>query len=493
MLFAWTVGWPGILCGQGYRVRLDSRVRSATYRGVEFDSIVATDVVAGQVGGLLTPDGFAVRCRSGQVFCTYYRPGNNLRSQPLITTADVAIWGIGVPGVSFRTKQRFGVDLSDARVFNGSNPNLQMLSGFFDYTKPGLNLQLGRTHVTTRFGFTGFDGARLNKKTLGDVVDLDVYAGLGLARGIAVPINNSAVSPLDEFQPRKRHLVAGGSLGLVDGPAKLRMMYEREVDRGTDQLISERVGFSGSFNVLPQLIVRGGGDYDIAAGWFGSGEMTASVATRSLSGSLGLIRYRPHFDLWTIWGAFSPVPYHAANASISVRPLGDLEIHGRAEIYEFADDEADTPLSDFEEDGWRVGVGGRVNTTAITTVSLDYHAEFGPGASSQGLNGAVELRNGQGFSVTGAGGVLSRPLEFRFGDAKVWFYSLKADFELPSGAVLDISAGRYSETRRRPDAGEFDWNQWRVDAGLRLFFGSGIDERGLHPAILQVPVRGGGL
>ena len=63
---------------QGYRLRLDSRVQRASYRGVTADSILATQAVTGPTGGFETPDGFAVRCSTSSAYCFYFRPGPEL-------------------------------------------------------------------------------------------------------------------------------------------------------------------------------------------------------------------------------------------------------------------------------------------------------------------------------------------------------------------------------------------------------------------------------
>ena len=92
------------------------------------------------------------------------------------------------------------------------------------------------------------------------------------------------------------------------------------------------------------------------------------------------------------------------------------------------------------------------------------------------------------WSVVGHVSRLERPLEFRFNDARVWAYgaSLRA---VPSHRwQLSVSATRYDEARRRPDAAQFDWDQLRVSIGVTVFVSSGA-EPSIHPAILRIPTR----
>jgi hypothetical protein len=40
--------------------------------------------------------------------------------------------------------------------------------------------------------------------------------------------------------------------------------------------------------------------------------------TPRFSATIGARHYRPFFDLWTVWGVFSPVPYNGVSGSVSV-------------------------------------------------------------------------------------------------------------------------------------------------------------------------------
>src|SRR5215510_10398134 len=68
--------------GQGYRVRIDTRLQVVSFRGLTPDSIAAADTVPGPGGGPATPDGFAVLCGAGDAYCHFYRPGPILHGAP---------------------------------------------------------------------------------------------------------------------------------------------------------------------------------------------------------------------------------------------------------------------------------------------------------------------------------------------------------------------------------------------------------------------------
>ena len=101
----------GLAEAQGYRLRLDSRVQRVSYRGMTMDSIPVGEVVTGPTGGPRTPDNFAVRCPTGSAHCFYFRAGPELTGGPMVTTADLTLWGLGIPGLSVRLNGRLGLDL----------------------------------------------------------------------------------------------------------------------------------------------------------------------------------------------------------------------------------------------------------------------------------------------------------------------------------------------------------------------------------------------
>lgn len=474
---------------QGYRARLDTRFQSVAFRGVQLDSVPAADVVTGPDGGLFSPDGFAVQCLTGQPFCTFFRPGAELRAAPVTTTADVTVWGLGVPGLTARGKVRVGADLGDGARWPGTDPAVHLLEGYAEWASPVLTAHVGRTNVFTRFGFTGFDGAKVEVRPLADYVRLSAWGGWGLARGVALPVTSDALNPLDDFQPRDRQLVAGARLGWTVDRLDGSFTYQREVDPASDLFVSERIALEGTLTPFGGLVVSGGADYDLSFGYWGTAEGSIRYAHPSGIGRVrvGARRYRPHFDLWTIWGAFSPTPYRAVSGAAAVTPVRGLDLRGSAEVYEYDETGADTPLARFVDDGWRWAVGATVTRLERWTLTGEYHAEQGPGAGAIGFETAATYQFDETLAATARLGTLKRPLEFRVDDASVWVFGLRIDYHPVDQVRLNLELQQYDETRRRPDAARFEWNQFRLHAGMTLTLGSGADARSLHPAILAIP------
>ena len=177
------------------------------------DSIPVGDVVTGPTGGPRTPDNFAVRCPPGGAYCFYFRGGPELTGGPMVTTADLTLWGLGIPGVSVRVNGRLGLDLDGDETWPGTEPAVQMIEAYAEYAHRQFTVRGGRQLLVHRLGVTGFDGGRGIVRVGRSGVEVDGYAGLGLARATALTPTSPALDPLDEFQPQSRQILAGAALG----------------------------------------------------------------------------------------------------------------------------------------------------------------------------------------------------------------------------------------------------------------------------------------
>jgi hypothetical protein len=480
---------PGALRGQGYRLRFDTRFQAAAYRGVALDSIAVGDTIAGPGGGPYTPDGYAVNCVAGDAYCRFFRPGPAVHAAPVTATADLAAWGFGPSGLSIHATGRVAGDLSGGGTWPGTDAHVQLLEGYAEYAAERVTAQLGRQEVATRFGFTGFDGGRLALRPGPGGLEVTAYGGWGLARGIALPVTSPALNPLDDFQPVERQLVAGARAGWTSPWLDVRLDYLREVDPSTDYFVGERAGFDVTVRPGAGWSFAGGADYDLAAGWWGSAEAELGYAAPGgrWRAAAGVRRYRPHFDLWTIWGAFSPVPYRAAQASASVAATRWLRLRARGEVYAFDAADVSTPLVRYETEGWRFSWGATCAPAPGWTLDGGYHAEFGPGASSRGFEGGLTYAPRDRLVVTLQAATLDRPLEFRYDQSSLTLYGAGVMYRPSERVLVGLDASRYREDRTRPDAAAFSWDQARVNARIVLLFARGADLADLPPAVRRMP------
>lgn len=471
------------LLAQGYRLRLDGRFQAVGYRGIQLDSIPVTDTVTGPSGGPTTPDGFAVRCPSGAAHCLFFRAGAVQRGTPFVTTADASLWGFRVRGLSVHAAARAAVDFTGSDAWPGTEPAVQVLTAYAEYSVERLTARAGRQLNSNRLGTIGFDGASISVRDGRHGLDASVYGGWGLARGAPLPVTSPALNPIEDFQPGRRQLLLGAEAGWSGRIGDIRGEYLREVDPASDYFVSERIGFAGMARPAPGWSVSAGADYDLAAGWWGSAEAALGYARRAVTGSVGVRRYRPHFDLWTIWGAFSPVPYTAVQGHVAVRALPQVQVRARGERYRYSDADVSTPLVHIEQSGWRGELG--VTATPLTSWTFDagYTREFGPGAASVGSSASVTYAPPGPYAITLHGAGLDRPLELRFSESVLHLYGVDGRYEPRPDLRFELGAVRYAEDRRRPDPGAIDWGQWRVTLRAVLAIGSGDNLDRLPPAV----------
>ncbi len=156
----------------------------------------------------------------------------------------------------------------------------------------------------------------------------------------------------------------------------------------------------------------------------------------------------------------------------------------RGERYSYEDAEAETPLSQGEDDGWRFTWGATVLPHRDLSLDADYHAEKGPGASSRGWSASASWRPREGLSLTGYAANTLRPLEYRTNEAEAWWYGADASWEPFPDLRLGLGVTRYDEERDRPDAGGLDWDQTRLTFRVTWLLDSGADRWRLPPGAM---------
>lgn len=466
---------------QNYRVRVDASSQAVSFRGLVSDSIAVALVVPSASGGFETPDGRAVRCGAGE-YCFFLRPGRVLRGIPVTTSASMVLWGLGVQGLTLRATGRLLADLGRDQVWPGTDPSAQLIEGYLDYQRSAVVARAGRQLVMSRLEPIGFDGGWIKYRWDNPSLDLAAYSGWGLGQAAALPASSPALNPLDEWRPRDRQIVAGAEASWLHRDIDVRAEYRREVDPQDDYFVSERTALS--FGVRAAAFRAAGGlDYNIAEGHLGSADVTLTYLHPRYSVSGGARRYRPYFSLWTLWGAFSPVPYNAVNVSAQVRPTGWLSLHGRGEQYRYESADVSTALvPKLQDGGWRASAGATATLDSRWTLDANYGLEYGPGAAGRFADGAVTYTFNEKYSFDLYGGTMARPLELRYYDATSRWIGGRTEWQLSAQRRVWGDIALVDDDRERPDASASSVTQFRLRAGLSLAFGSGADRTPLPPA-----------
>ena len=466
---------------QDYRVRVDASAQTVAFRGLVSDSILAALVVTSPNGGLETPDGHAVRCGAAD-YCFFFLAGPALRAIPVTTSASLVMWGLGVEGLALHATGRLVGDLGRDRVWPGTVPSGQLIEGYLEYQRSVFIARAGRQLVASRLEPVGFDGGLLRLRWDKASLDFTGYGGWGLGQAAAISAASPALNPLDEWRPSNRQLVAGAEAALHMRDVDVRAEYRREIDPQNHYFVSERSAFSFSASAAA-FRATGGLDYNIAEGHLGSADFALTYLHSRFSVTAGARRYRPYFSLWTLWGAFSPVPYNAVNISAQLRPTNWLSLHGRGERYQYENADVSTALvPDLESRGWRASSGATATFNTRWTFDGDFGLEHGPGAAARFADGTLTYSPNEKFSFDVYGGSLARPLELRYLDATSRWIGGRAEWQLTSQQRIWSDLAFVSDDRQRSDASASSLDQVRIRTGLSVAFGSGADRTPLPPA-----------
>lgn len=469
------------LGAQNYRVRLDARGQAVSFRDLVVDSILATDIVTSPTGGLATPAGFAVRCTGG-TYCYYTRPGEALRGIPVSTTASVILWGLGVPGLTINATGRLVADLGPDDVWPATDPAGQLIEGYGEYRRSSIIARGGRLLLASRLEPLGFDGASVGGRFRDGSIEVTGYGGWGLARAAVLPITSPALNPLDEFRPAKRQIVAGAEAAWRSSIYDARAEYRREIDPQDHNIVSERTALSVGAQLAP-FHVAGSVDYNIAEAELGSADVVVTYIQPRFTVTGGARRYKPFFSLWSLFSAFSPVPYNAVNASADVRATRRLTLHGRGELYHYQNAEVSTALvPDLEEGGWRASGGGTLTLNPQWSVDANLGFEHGPGAAARFADGALRWMPNAKYTFDVHGGALDRPLELRFYDATSLWVGARGERQFGSQYRFWAEAQIVHDERNRPDPGASSLSQFRIRTGVSASFGTSADRLPLPPA-----------
>lgn len=471
---------PAPLLAQGWRVQLDTRAQATSYRGWRIDSIPVADTVTGAGGGTETPDGYVARCDGGPV-CRFWRPGSEQRGAPAVLTADATLWGLGITGLSFHVRTRAGADLGDHEPWYGPDRSLELVEGYADLDREHVALRAGRQVVAGRLGWWGVDGARGWWRDGAHGFEASAYAGWGLARSSNLTVTSDALNPLGDFQTGKRQRAMGATARWSRPSGSVEAQYHREWSGVDGGITIERGALSAEQVVGGGVSASGGAIYDLASGLWGSWDIGARYAAGRFNASARVRQYRPLFDLWSVWQAFSPVAYHASEGGIGVRVHQTLALRVTGERYWYDATETSTPLVDVEDAGWRVGYGATWTPAERITVDGELRREYGVGAYANSLQGSLVWRPAAAWTLRAEGGHLERPLEYRYDVATLDWIGAGAEWRAGERVTFGGDIDRWSERRDRPDAAAFSWDQFRLAFRMRWLLVSNADRLPLPP------------
>lgn len=459
---------PGMLGAQGMRVSGVTTVQLVELRRLVADSIAASSV-AGAGEWRTTSDGVPALCPTGAAFCQYERSGSRINATPLLQDLTFAGWG-WQEGLSFHADVRARTQLgSGGLVYPRADDHFDLLDAYAELERTRWRGRLGRQWVSGSLGSYGFDG--------GDALwrrgeySVEGWAGRALIAGLSEPYTSAQLAAVDNLPPQQDGYVFGGRARFrPDALTAAAFTYQRVLLADRSGLYSERAALDGSTRRLGMALDLGL-TYDFATHDWNEARLRASTAgLRAVGYSFEVRRTRPFFELWTIWGAFTPVGYNEARTTVDWTPPGSSFAYSvRGEYRKYS--ETNTGIS-LRTDGWRAGGDARWRGGAAWSAYGSYDVDIGSGAASTDVRAGARWAGPSDVSLGADAMVTQNIYEFRIGTGRIYGLMLDAAMPIRPDIRLVVDAGLYQHTLTNGAPGP-DWTQRR--ASVRLEWTAGRD------------------
>ena len=462
---------------QELRGSLSSMARYIEMRPIARDTVDSASTTINEKGQRVF-EGRPVFC-FGET-CTFYRPAAVENTVALAQDLSVTAWGFGVEGLSATILLRARQDLGGDFTWPRYDDPFDAVLAYAELARERYRLRLGRQRSLSGLGFYAFDGLSANG-TAFPWLNIELYGGRSLARALEEP-RHEALQGVENFIPDNEAWLLGAAAELHTGNVAGTIRYQREIWSDRAALISERA--SADFRAgIPGLVnVEAAADYDVAYGRIGKAHITLrrQFLENRLSVEATGRRYLPFFELWTIWGVFSPVAYHEAELQAGYRVSPRLDVWASAGYRRYEDTNAEIFIAPAEDHTVNVALRARERVSDQWTLDGEYRMERGFGAflssGEASANWLVSARLRLGAYVT----AFQQILEFRTGESAVLGGGINADFAVTNALQLNAGATLYRQAfDNRPSA--VDWTQKRAWLGVDIAFGRDPGMRGVQP------------
>jgi hypothetical protein len=479
---------PGAVGAQQARGHVSSTARFWQVRPLVRDTVPRDSLTSG-VGGRLEFDGRPVDCAPADGPCTLLSQGD--RSAAVGVTHDVSFtaWDLGVRGLSATGLLRARWDAGGDLALPRTDDHFDAILAYLELQRGLLRARAGRLRALGGLGSSGYDGVEIRVDPVRRL-SATAYGGRSLARGLEEP-RDEILGGVDDFAPRRDAYLVGGSVGLQAGPdAALTARYQREILSDRSVLLSERASLDLWARAPGGVSVTGALDYDFGSGRVGKGSL--AVARSIPRAGLRVVatgrRYVPYFELWTIWGFFSPVAYHEGELAATWAGPGDTRLTAAAGYRRYEDTEAPIIFDPLEDDALRLALSGATSWGRDWSATATYAWENGVGAFRSAGSARVAWRPLEELVVALRAAAFQQIREFRVGEGVVWSGGADVAWSITPTTELTAGLDAYRQTfENRPAA--FDWTQLRGWSALRVRFGEDPGARPYGAGRPRLPPR----
>lgn len=455
---------PATIAAQSVRI-----TGATSFRYIELRPFIRDSVPAGATEGseLLRqlPDGRVVRCIPGEAFCRDVRPGSAISTFPVIHDIDATAWGFG-QGIRLVAQVRARSALGAHReLWPQGDDAIDVQSLYGELTRDRWRLRAGRQWKVSGLGYYNFDGLAAAIRPM-PTLWIEAYAGRSLVRGLNEARTGAALEAIEPLSLPDAGLLTG-----------VHARYRPSTHLALSAVY--QVDFRGDRRGLYSELAAADAVFRFADGTAES-SIEVDAATRSLNqarlilrsppvGRITLFtelrRYRPYFELWTIWGAFSPVGFDEGRGGLTwATPSGRVTVRGEASYRDYGDADEEEAADPLRTSGWGVGTSVVWSPDPWWTVDGSYRVETGFGAARRNGMAGVRRLFGDAASVGIQALVFQRLYEFRLAEGTV--VGLGAEGALRLSDRLRASGTATVYRHRDGGSSVMDWTQRR--ASIRL-------------------------
>jgi hypothetical protein len=445
-------------------------------QGVDLRPLVEDSVPVGLATGTgpyrTLSDGRLVRCIEGEPVCRFRRSGARDLVAPVVQDLRAVAWGFG-QGLSLHAHVRARGSLGGSDpLWPRADDEFDAIEAFLEIDRGPTRARLGRQWVTSGLGVFNYDGGSIELRR--GRYRIEALGCRSLVAGLNDPIDGSQHGSIDDLPPDEGAWLLGLS---ASGPLSTRGVvvaaWQRVIREDRAALYSDRIAADATVRMF-------GIATDFSLTWDITGQQINDASVRLARSiqprtavSLEARRHRPFFEAWTIWGAFSPVPFDEVRGVVDWRSVsGNLGVDLRAGRRRYGATDAGLESTPIRRVGWRAGIGSEWAPDARWLLYGDYDIDIGFGASRSDV--AVGARwmpdEHRWLGVTASG--LQHIYEFRVGTGRVAGLRVDAGSRITADLRVVADAALYAH-RMAGESASPDWSQRRVS--LRVEWTAGRD------------------
>lgn len=460
------------LHGQGVRISGVTTVQSVDVRPFVVDSVLGS-TVAGSTDWRELSSGVPAYCGL-DTYCRWKRSGDRVNVVPVWQDLSLAAWGLG-QGISVQAQLRARSQLGGGDItWPRANDHFDVLVAYVEIDRAIGRTRLGRQWISSGLGASDFDGLTFHRRMGKGMVE--VFGGWSLLAGTDERHNGSLIGAVDDLPPDDAGMMFGarGRYQPTEN-SSVAAIYQRTIAQNRSQLYAERFAADASLRLkratldLTLVDNLSSGDWEEVR----LRAMTPSNKTWSVMGEAR--HYLPFFELWTIWGAFSPVGYDEARTVITWRPAhttATFGLHGGYRDYRETDAGMNVRTS-----GWRAGADASWQPREHWSAGATYDVDVGFGGSRSDATANMRWIKSSDLFLGLQASALQNIYEFRVGTGRVIGLALDGAVRITPDARIAFDAGFYRNNNSNGNA-VTDWNQRRASVRLEWTVGRDPGEHG---------------